>query len=225
MFFTLICREHTVLRFSSENQKWATGSYTYTWLNQPVTIYLTLCTSFLRYNVAFWIGQISSRKQGREVHGGAGHRTGHLHAKAVLQIAECLVHLFPVWRGQVAPHLSKVSSMYLFEARLLPMDMNFHIDSTEPVIFPTRLGSHTCNQATLRFQMVFPLCLCSLVSGQSQGQGTKLWESPTLRPLHQLPALSVHLFLLLACLLGYYGQDVHLLGSQQVLQHSLMYYY
>lgn len=173
-FFTMICREHTSLRFSSRNQKWATGSHDYTWLNQSVTIHLTLCASFLKYNVAFWIGHIPPRKQGIELHGGSGRRTGHLNAKAVLQIADCLEHLFPVWRVQAAPHLSKVSSMYRFKARLLPMDVNFHIDSTEPVIFPTRLGSHTCNLAMLRFQVVFPLCLCSLGSGQSQGQGTKL---------------------------------------------------
>lgn len=131
---------------------------------QPVCDHTSYTLYIFSEVLTLQIEQIPPKKQGREVHGGAGHRIGHrighLHAKAVLQITECLEHLFSVWRVQAAPHLSEVSSVYLPEARLLPTDMNFYIDSIEPVIFPTRLGSHTCNQPILRFQIIFPLCLC-----------------------------------------------------------------
>lgn len=175
-----------ILRCSSENQKWATGSHTYTWLTSLWPYILHSVHLFWSIDIAFWIEQIPPQKPGREVHRGSGHRIGHrighLHAKAILQISECLEHPFSVWRVQAAPHVSKVSSMYLFEARLLPMDMNFHIDSIELVIFPTRLGSHTCNQTILRFQIffffIFPLCLCLPGFREISGTGNKALRVP-----------------------------------------------
>lgn len=186
---------------------------------QPGCVHTSYTMYLFSKLIIFWIEQIPCKKQGGEVQGiELDTYMQKLSCKLLSALSICFLsagcrQVLTSPKSLLYICLKQGFCQWTWISTQIPWNQSYFQPDWGAILGPI-----------LRFQIIFLLHPCSLDSRQSQGQGTKPWESPTLWPLLSLLHFQCTCFSCQPCLLGCYAQDVHLPGSQQVLQHSLMYY-